>query len=159
MALFCLAVAVLAGDAAAQQRSLKEQLVGTWTVVSCATTSANGAKQPYCANPKGILILDAGGRYASVTANRDRPKFTTNNRLEIPAEQFKAAVVGFAANFGTWSVNEADKTMTIHYEGALFPNNEGADLTRSVSLVGDELKLTGPQVLGGRTETVYQRAK
>ena len=50
--------------------------------------------------------------------------------------------------------------MTIHYEAALFPNNEGTDLTRSVSLVGDELKLTGPQaVLGGRTETVYQRAK
>jgi len=147
-------------NAVSQQKSLKEQLVGAWTLVSCGSTSANGAKSPQCANPNGILILDASGRYATVTANRDRPKFTTGNRLEIPAEQFKATVVGFAANFGTWSVSEADKTMTMHYEGALFPNIEGAELKNSVSLTGDELKLAGAiPVLGGRSETVYRRAK
>ena len=108
------AVALLSGSAFAQQRSLKEQLIGTWTVVSCDSTSANGAKQPFCANPNGVLILDASGRYASVIAARGRPKLSSGNRSDVPAEQFKAAAMGLAANFGTWSVNEADKTMSFH---------------------------------------------
>ena len=93
-AITAVGVALLPGSAISQQKSLKDQLVGAWTLVSCASTSANGAKSPQCANPNGILILDASGRYATVTANRDRPKFTTGNRLEIPAEQFKAAAGG-----------------------------------------------------------------
>jgi hypothetical protein len=154
------AVALLSGSAFAQQRSLKEQLIGTWTLVSCDSTSANGAKQPFCANPNGILIFDAGGRYASVIALRGRPKLASGNRAEVPAEQFKAAAMGLAANFGTWSVNEADKTLTTHYEAALFPNIEGTEVKSIISLAGDELKLVQPTpVLGGKNETVYRRAK
>jgi hypothetical protein len=68
--------------------------------------------------------------------------------------------MGLAANFGTWTVNEADKTMTLHYEGALFPNIEGTDVKQTVSLNGDELRIIQPMpVLGGRGETVYRRAK
>jgi hypothetical protein len=40
------------------------------------------------------------------------------------------------AQFGTWSVNEADKTLTTHIEGALFPNGEGTDARVSVGLTG-----------------------
>src|SRR5262249_13582017 len=111
-------------NALAQQKSLKEQLVGAWALVSCDSTSANGAKQPYCADPSpnGILILDASGRYAQVIAARGRPKFSTSptsNRSEARAEEYKAAAMGVVANFGTWSINEADKTLTQHIEGAL----------------------------------------
>ena len=155
------AVALIPGSAFPQQKSLKEQLVGTWTLVSCDSTSSNGAKQPYCANPaNGILILDANGRYATVIAARGRPKLASGNRSELPAEQFKAAAMGLAANFGTWSVNEADKTVTRHVEAALFPNIEGTDSKITVSLSGDELKLIEPSpLLGGRNESVYRRAK
>jgi hypothetical protein len=153
-------IALVPGDAVAQQKSLKEQLAGAWTIVSCDSTSANGAKQPYCANPNGILILDASGRYAQVIAARGRTKLASGNRSEVPAEQFKAAALGLVANFGTWSLNEADKTMTIHYEGALFPNIEGTEVKNTVSLSGDELKVVQPApVLGGRSETIYRRAK
>ena len=62
-----LGLALLPGTAAAQQKSLKEQLVGTWTVVSSESTAPNGAKQQfYGATPKGMLILDAGERFAQV---------------------------------------------------------------------------------------------
>jgi hypothetical protein len=152
--------ALSAPDAVGQQRPLKEQLVGTWVIVSCDSTSPNGAKQPYCVNPNGILIFDAGGRYATILAARGRPKLSTGNRTEAPAEEFKAAALGLVANFGTWSVNEADKTLTYHYEGALFPNIEGTEVRNSVVLNGDELKVTQPApVLGGRGEVVYRRAK
>src|SRR5215813_5212018 len=124
----------------------------------------NGAKQPFCADPSpnGILILDASGRYAAVLAARGRPKFSTSptsNRSEARAEEYKAAAMGVVANFGTWSINEADKTLTQHIEGALFPNAEGADAKRTVSVSGDELKLVTPASVSPRDEAVYRRAK
>jgi hypothetical protein len=50
---------------------------------------------------------------------------------------------GVASNFGTWSVNEADKTLTRHIVGALDPTNEGTDLKSNISLSGEEMRLTG----------------
>jgi Lipocalin-like domain/LTXXQ motif family protein len=151
-------LALLSTSAVSQQKSLKDQLAGVWTLVSCDSTFPNGTKQPYCGNSNGLLVLDAGGRYAMMTAKRDRPKFTTPNRLEAPAEEFKAAAQGLVAQFGTWSVNDTDKTMTRHIEGALFPNIEGTDDSTSFSLAGDELKLTNNQpTSGGKLESVYRR--
>jgi hypothetical protein len=135
-AMSAVALASLPGSTFAQQKSLKEQLVGAWTLVSCDVT------QPYCAgpNPNGILILDASGRYTVGIAARGRPKFSGGNRLEVGVEEFKAVTIGFMATFGTWSLNEADKTLTFHNEGALIPNFEGADEKFTFSLSGDELK-------------------
>ena len=152
-------VALSAGDAMAQQRSLKDQLVGTWTLVSGETTAANGTKQQL-ANPKGILIFDAGGRHAFVSGRKYRPKFKSAS--QPTTEELAAATLDyFAANFGTWSVSEADKTLTQRYEGALRPNNEGADVRSSISLAGDDLKLTSLVALptGNRIEWVFRRAK
>jgi len=163
IAMIAMSLSSLSSKASAQQKSLKEQLVGAWTLVSCDVTR-NGAKQPFCADPSpnGILILDASGRYAAVLAARGRPKFSTSptsNRSEARAEEYKAAAMGVVANFGTWSINEADKTLTQHIEGALFPNAEGADAKRTVSVSGDELKLVTPASVSPRDEAVYRRAK
>ena len=119
------------------QSSLREQLVEAWTLVSCTSEQLPGSS--FCANPNGIFIIDACGHYAMVYAARGRPK--TSAGRASPAEELKAVVAGAAANFGTWSVNEADKTITFHYDGALFPNPEGMDFKSTVSLSGDELKL------------------
>jgi hypothetical protein len=157
-----LGLALLAGSAAAQQESLKEQLVGTWTLVSTEDTDPNGTKHQYFgANPRGILILDASGRYAQVSGRPDRPKFkqSGNLRLDTPAAEYGEAARAFAGNFGTWSVNEADKTLTRRYESALVPNVEGTDRKDSVSLTEDEVKLVSTSAAGLRTEAVYRRAK
>jgi hypothetical protein len=96
-------VALSAGDAMAQQRSLKEQLVGTWTLVSIEETGPNGTKQQYFgANPRGILMLDAGGRYAQVWGRADRPKFKASNpRLDTPAAEYGEAARAFGGA-GVW---------------------------------------------------------
>jgi hypothetical protein len=66
-----------------------------------------------------------------------------------------------AGNFGTWSVNETDKTFTRRYDAALNPNNEGTEVKAAVSVSGDELRLTtvAPGGGGTRTDSVYRRAK
>jgi len=97
-----------------------------------------------------------------VNAARGRPKFTLPYGPETKAEEFKAAAQGMLANFGTWSVNESEKTITRHFDGAFAPNVEGTDTKASVSLAGDELKLLAQPVpvLGlTASESVYRRAK
>jgi Lipocalin-like domain len=95
--------------------------------------------------PDGIRIFDASGHYAVIYATRGCPKASAGRNS--PAEELKAIMAGVAANFGTWSVNEADKTITFHFDGGLFPNNEGMDFkSGTVSLSGDELRI-GTDVL------------
>jgi hypothetical protein len=105
------------------------------------------------------IVGHASGRYATMIAARGRPKFSTGNRPAAPAEEYKAAAKGLVANFGTWSVNEADKMLTQHYEGALFPNVEGADVKSTVGLSGDELKLITPTPASATDQAVWRRAK
>jgi len=127
----------------AQQKSLKGQLVGTWTLVSCDATLGN-AKPPYCINPSGILMLNPDGRYAMLIAARGRPgDVRASSAAQAPAETIKLVAQGLLANFGTWSVNEENETITRHVEGALFPSIEGIDLEAAVSLNGDEVKFVG----------------
>ena len=56
-AVTALTFALLPSSAVGQQRSLNDQLVGTWTLVS--TDNA----QNFGANPKGMLVFDGNGRY------------------------------------------------------------------------------------------------
>jgi hypothetical protein len=107
--------------------TLKQQLVGAWTYVSEEATSANGTKQPgpFANNSKGILILDANGRYAAVTGKSDRPRLKSPDRSQMTAQELGTAAIDFHANYGNWSVNESDRTLTLAFELALVPNNEG----------------------------------
>jgi len=159
-----LGFALLPGNAAAQQKTLKEQLIGSWILISYDITPQNGTKQPFYgagSGPKGMLVLDPGGRYSTVQGRPDRPKFKSASRLQLEAtaEELKAAILGFGANTGTWSVNEADKTLTRKYEIALIPNNDGLERKDLVTLAGDELKLVQTTAAGARTEAVYRRSK
>jgi hypothetical protein len=157
-AISALGLALLPSSIVALQGTLRQQLVGTWTLVSEEATAQNGTKeQPYGPNPRGILILDASGRYATVRARPDRPKFKSSSQ---PTTEELLAARAFGANFGMWSVSEADKTLTLHVESALRPNNEGTDVKNSVSLVGDELKVSSViPATGVRFEVVYRRAR
>jgi hypothetical protein len=151
-----LGLVLLPASTIAQQKTLKEQLVGSWMLVSCSGPSPGGAN--FCTNPNGIMILDASGQSAAFFSPRGRPKLT-GDRTTANAEQFKAATQNVVANFGTWSVNEADKTLTRHFEGALIPNAEGNDAKVSVSVAGDELKVVGLLPNSPSSEAVFRRAK
>ena len=109
-----LGLALLSNSALAQQKPLKEQLAGTWTIISNDNVAPDGTKrQLFGANPKGILVLAANGQYAQIIVLPNRPNFKVNNRLEGTPEENKAAVHGTTATFGTWSIDEASKTLTV----------------------------------------------
>jgi len=155
-----LGFAVLSANAAAQQKSLKEQLVGAWTLVSSEITDKDGTKQPdFGSNPKGVLIFDASGKYAQLLEQPGRSKFKAreNLRRDTPAEEYGEAARGYAAAFGTWSVNEADKTLIRLIEGSLIPNAEGREVKASVSVADGELKLSGTASNGVKVDQLWKR--
>ncbi len=154
-------LALLPGSAPAQQKSLKEQITGAWISVSNNQTAPDGTKhQLFGPNPQGTLVLDASGQYSQIIVRPDRPKFKVNNRLKGTPEENQAAVHGTTASFGTWSVDEASKTLIVRNVGGMFPNQAGTDSKRSVSVTGDELRITNPATASGmRSDTVWRRAK
>ena len=154
-----LGLVLLPGSALAQQKPLKEQLAGTWTIISNDNVAPDGTKrQLFGPNPKGILVLAANGQYAQIIVLPGRPNFKVNNRLEGTPEENKAAVHGTTATFGTWSVDEANKTLTIRNEGGMFPNQAGTESKRTLILQGDQLRVSNPTpASGGKSESVWKR--
>jgi Lipocalin-like domain len=128
--------------------------------VSNDNVAPDGTKRQFFGpNPKGIMILDANGRYALIAMNPARPKFQGNTRLDGTAEENKAVIAGTVGSFGTWSVDEATSTLITRAAGDLFPNAEGQEQRRLVTLAGDELKQVNLNPgSGGRAEIVFKRA-
>ena len=157
-AVLALGVASISDSAFAQQKVTKDQLVGTWTLVSC--TGANGAAG--CVNVNGRAMFDTTGQIMVTTVPRGRPKCSgACGRAQMSGDQYKAAMQGITAYFGNWSFNEADQTLTETLEAALFPNNEGIGGKSKVSLTGDELRIVyeaGGLGFGGRTE-IWRRVR
>ena len=161
LAVTALGLAVLPDIAVGQQKSLKEQLAGTWRIVSNDNVAPDGTKrQLFGPSPKGILVLAANGQYSQIIVRPDTPKFKVNNRLQGTPEENKAAVHGTTATFGTWSVDEANKMLIVRNEGGMFPNQLGTETKRSVTLAGDELKVSNPApASGGKSDSVWKRVK
>ncbi len=161
LAVTALGLAVLPDIAVGQQKSLKEQLAGTWRIVSNDNIAPDGTKrQLFGPSPKGILVLAANGQYSQIIVRPDTPKFKVNNRLQGTPEENKAAVHGTTATFGTWSVDEANKMLIVRNEGGMFPNQVGTETKRSVALAGDELKVSNPApASGGKSDSVWKRVK
>lgn len=157
-----LGLGLLPGAGAAQQKSLKEQLIGTWTFVSAIDVHKDGTRTDrWGPNPKGILMFDGNGRYALMIMRSDLPKFAAKTSDQGTADENKAVLKGLIVHFGTYSVNEADKTLTTRIEGSSFPNLSGVDQKRIISsLTGDELKYTNPATATGTTaEAIWKRVK
>jgi hypothetical protein len=148
--------------ATAQAKIKKQQLVGTWTLVSTENMKADGSKiDVFGPNPKGVLIFDRAGHYSLTIVRSDLPKFAASTSDQGTAQENKAVVTGMIASFGTYSLNEADGTLTTHVEGSSFPNLSGGEQKRIVSsLTRDALSYSNPATATGtKAEVVWRRSK
>ena len=156
---FCL----LPGNSVAQQKTLKEQLVGTWTVTSQEQVRKDGSKlERFGANPKGIAIFEASGRFVTILARPDLPKLASNDPMNPSPEEAKALALGSLAYFGTYTVDEPSKTILLKLEASTLPNQLGFEGKRVITtLTADELKYTNTTAVGdlGPVVTSYRRAK
>jgi hypothetical protein len=149
---------IAAGNSAGAQPS--KEFVGSWTLLS-AITEKDGVKSDiFGPHAKGMLVFDDGGHYAIIFVAGDLPKFAANSRAMGTAEENKAVVGGSLAHFGTYVVNEGDRTFTFRMERCTYPNWEGAELKRSFVLAKDQLTYTDPNAsAGGFATVIWARVK
>src|SRR5476651_1169048 len=128
-----LVLALSAGAAAAQPaQSIKDQIVGSWNFVVAEVTAPDGKKSfPFGETPKGILIFTADGRFAQIHVAGDVPRVASNNRLTGTPEEYAAIMRRSLSVFGTYTVDEANRTVTYHIVSASFPNWESEAQTRT----------------------------
>jgi hypothetical protein len=162
LVLLFLTLAFPASRAFGQHTAPKSSLAGTWTLVLVDNVLPDGSRiHLYGAQPHGILMFDARGRYALQILSTGRPRFASNDKSKGTAEEYQAAMQGSNSHFGRYTVHD-DSTITFHIEHASFPNWEGTEQKRSFTLLGDELKYTvlTPTTGGAKAtgEVIWKRA-
>jgi hypothetical protein len=154
---------VLCFSPAAAQSSLRQQLVGVWTYVHNYNVLPDGKRiepQGPQGTGKGILVLDATGRFVLNMIRADIPKFTSNNRQQGTEAENKAVAQGVIAYFGTYEVDEPNKALTMKIEYSSFPNFNGSTQRRDIKLENDELTITNTTgASGGTAYITWKRSK
>jgi hypothetical protein len=158
---FASAVLSEGSHAQPQPHNLKEQIVGTWSAVSQYVDQDGKRLEPFGSSPKGMAVYDRNGRFIFVLQRASLPNFASNNRLTGTAEENRAIVQGSIAYFGSYSINENEQKINLHYDGSTYPNWDGEDQSRLISIIGDELKIISPvsTVGGGTVHLVLRRVK
>ncbi len=124
--------------------SVRERIAGAWRLESRTVTQANGATllDPVLGQqPVGRLFYDASGHMMLQMMRQGRAQ-----AISVPANPLEAKnpriVLGYDAYFGTFTVNEAEGTITHRVEGSLFPEDLGKDFRRFYTLDGDTFTLS-----------------
>ena len=161
LALLFLGIGLPASNAVAQQKSLKEQLVGTWTFVSAVNTRPDGTKfDPFGGKGVGMQFFASTGQFSYQIIRSDIPKLASNNRQEGTADEFKAMAQGVISYFGTYSLDDSGKTLTQHVVSSSFPNFNDTKRIWAITLTGDELTLASQVAAsGGTNELKWKRVK
>ena len=121
----------------AQQKPIKDEIVGAWSLVAVTAELANGnSAEPFGANPKGTIIFTPDGHFALFQSRSELPKIAANDRTKATTEEAAAIVGGSIAYYGTYSVDEAEKSLAVVLEGATFANLLGGPAQKRLASPG-----------------------
>src|SRR5690349_1170903 len=134
--------------------------IGMWAFVSSINEQNGRRTETYGPGATGVMVLDYSGRYAITIIAAGLPKFASNNRTTATAEEAKTVVASSNAHFGSYSVNPGDSTITFKIESATFPNWNGTEQKRTLTIRGDELQYAvAASSAGGSSVVTWKRAK
>jgi len=135
---------------------------GSWILVELYNEADGKKSEPFGPNPRGSMLLTPDGRFSMTIMKASLPKFASNVRTKGTVEENQAVVHGSVAAIGTYTVTgDKDKTLNLHIEGSTFPNWDGQDQKRPITVIGDEMRVINPapSIGGGVNTQVWKRAK
>ncbi len=147
----------------AQQKpgALGQQIQGSWVLVSQYVEQDAKKTEAFGSNPRGSMILTPDSRFSIMLMRASLPTFASNNRAKGTVEENQAVVQGSIAYFGSYTVvSEKEQIVNLRIEGSTFPNWDGEDQQRVMTVVGDELRVINPTAaIGGTAHIIWRRAK
>lgn len=156
-------VALFAPLAARAQASLvKDGIVGAWLLVSVVSQSDNGTRgEPFGPNPKGIMVFTRDGQFSLFQSSADIPRLAANDRAKATAEEAMAVVRNSIAYFGTYTIDEAARELSVNLDASTYANLLGGAAQRRIitTLTTTELAFSNPRTPNGMTlHTMWRRA-
>ena len=144
-------------------RAQEKGAQGSWILVELYNETDGKRMEPFGPNPRGSMLLTPDGHFSMTLMRESLPKFASNVRTKGTAEEYKAVVEGSVAAIGTYTVTgDKEQTLNLHIEGSTFPNWDGQDQKRPVTVNGDDMKVINPAPSiggGGKNTQVWKRAK
>lgn len=148
MRVFVVILSLFAATVVGQpSRSVVDGLVGTWRLISIETLRTDGQViYPfYGKHPEGLLMYDRSGWMSVQIVSDPKPMAplgrSRESFLAAPAAEKVAAVDGYYAYCGTWTVDPSGATVTHHIRQSLYPGERGEEGVRRLELQGNRLTL------------------
>ena len=129
--------------------SVTDSLRGTWRVVpSRAVPGSDTVKYRYGFAPVGYLVYDPTGHvFWQILRKSAMDSLQLGRERKVPDSIITRLYEGFSAQFGTYTVDAAQRTVTHHYEGEIPPWRRGYEVATPFRLKADSL------FIGGDTNT------
>ncbi|HZP62552.1 MAG TPA: lipocalin-like domain-containing protein [Terriglobales bacterium] len=158
-----LALIVASVFSAAGNAQCNFSVVGTWKLVSVASTTDKGEtnKAALGQHPSGLLTYTADGRMMAIISDDGRKPLSIPDRIAAPSEERAQAYSTFMAYAGRYTFT-CDKVVH-HVEVASLQNWVNTDQIRFVALENNRLHVrNAPQLRNGvmvTLESVWEPAK
>lgn len=131
-------------------------LAGTWAMDSAYEILADGRRTTnYGPHPRGLLIIDAAGRYSLQIFRPDRTRFASGDKVRGTAEEYRDAALGSSTHFGRVRLDAAKHQIIFAIEAASFPNWEGREQVRDYDYRDGVLRYAVPASASGNGTTAY----
>jgi hypothetical protein len=150
-----------AGTEGTMAKTLREQLVGTWHLVSYVERPTDGSASfyPLGEHPEGMIFYTPDG-YVSAQLQRSGRHPSGSHDMLDHAQDGTISYVGYS---GTYQIDENQQQVTHFISISFLPNLLGSAIARTVRIEGDFLYIgtAKPINLGGKEsmpQLVWKRA-
>jgi len=136
----CAAAALGQTEPAQTESEIRNQIVGTWKLVSTEQTLKDGTTRPYLSfgpHSRGFLMYQADGYMCAQLVNSDRPKWA--DPLRPTLEEKTAAADGTFAYCGRYEIDVKNRQIVHLPEVATDPGYVGSRQIRPYHLEGRRL--------------------
>lgn len=131
-----------------------KKFIGSWRLVE--TTSDGKVRPERGAKPIGMITYHESG-WMAAQIQPDRPPVPLSGK-EPTGDEAKAALFGYTAYFGTFTVDEKRKVVTHHRKGSVSPGwEQRPDFERAYEFVGEDRVILRP--VGNKNELIWERLK
>jgi hypothetical protein len=133
-----LTVSVVSTNGYSQDKSFKESIIGAWLITSVSDNYDNGQKRDnWGGTVGGQLTFERTGRFSQIIIGAPSPGMKTDDPRKPDAF--------IVAYYGTYSVDEAKKTITGKLERASYSARAGSTQVWTIQGSGDKLTLVGSE--------------
>jgi Lipocalin-like domain len=144
-----------------QLTSIKEQIAGTWQLVSIYEENYGGEDiYQFGTAPKGRFMVDRRGNFSFQIMNQDGRAYSANTRVAVIKTR-AGGIVEATTYFGTYLVDEASHKLTLQVAYCLFRSCDKTERTAELKIHGNTMELmsvVGPSPTGApSSHTIWKR--